>query len=89
MWEKEKNQYFDLFPQCFLPIEEQMPIIVYVSPQLKIMGFSLFNPLPKKTQQILDSSKLKEFADNFKSDENSRKFSRKVENTARKKDIAC
>ena len=40
--------------------------------------------------QILDSSKLKEFADdNFKFDENGRKFSKQVENTVGKGEIAC
>ena len=40
-------------------------------------------------QQILDSSKLKEFADdNFKFDENGRKLSKRVENTVGKGDIA-
>ena len=44
-------------------------------------------PFPK--QQILDSSKLKHFADdNFKSDENGRKFSKRVENTVGKGEIA-
>ena len=39
--------------------------------------------------QILDSSKLKEFADdNFKFDENSRKLSKRVENTVGKGEIA-
>ena len=41
-------------------------------------------------RQILDSSKLKEFADdNFKSHENERKLSKWVENTVRKGEIAC
>ena len=41
---------------------------------------------PKR--QILDSSKLKEFADaNFKFDENGRKFSKRVENTVGKGEI--
>ena len=41
------------------------------------------------TWQILDSSKLKEFADdNFKFDENVRKLSKRVENTVRKGEIA-
>ena len=45
------------------------------------------NLFPKR--QILDSSKLKEFADdNFKFDENRRKFSKQVENTAGKGEIA-
>ena len=44
-------------------------------------------PFPKR--QILDSSKLKEFADdNFKFDENDRKFSKRVENTVGKGEIA-
>ena len=47
-----------------------------------------FQPFPK--QQILDCSKLKEFADeNFKFDENGRKFSKWVENTVGKGEIAC
>ena len=41
----------------------------------------MFNPLP-------DSSKLKEFADNFKYDENGRKLSKQVENTVGKREIA-
>ena len=45
-------------------------------------------PIPK--QQILDSSKLKEFVDeNFKFDENGKKFSKQIENTAGKGEIAC
>ena len=40
--------------------------------------------------QIPDSSKLKEFAaDNFKFDENGRKFSKPIENTVGKGEIAC
>ena len=37
---------------------------------------------PFPTRQILDSSKLKDFADdNFRFDENGRKLSKRVENT--------
>ena len=44
-------------------------------------------PFPKRL--ILDSSKLKDFADdNFEFDENGRKFSRTVENTMGKGEIA-
>ena len=44
-------------------------------------------PFPKR--QILDSSKLKEFADkNFKLDENGRKFFKQLENTVGKGEIA-
>ena len=47
----------------------------------------LFNPLPDR--QILDSSKLKELADdNFKFDENGRNLSKQVENTVGKGEIA-
>ena len=41
------------------------------------------------SRQILDSSKLKDFADyNFKLDENDRKFSKGIENTQGKEEIA-
>ena len=47
------------------------------------------NILTLSHRQILDSSKLKEFADNnFIFDENGRKFSKRVENTVRKGEIA-
>ena len=51
-------------------------------------GFPGFNySFPKR--QILDSSNLKEFADdNFNFDENGRKFSKPVENTVGKGEIA-
>ena len=48
----------------------------------------LINFFPKK--QILDFSKLKEFTDdNFKFDENGRKFSNRVENTVEIGEIAA
>ena len=44
---------------------------------------------PFSKRQILDSSKLKVFAeDNFKFDENYRKFSKKIENSVKKGEIA-
>ena len=47
----------------------------------------MYYPFPK--QQILDSSKLKKFTDdNFKFYENGRKFSKRVENTGGKGEIA-
>ena len=47
-----------------------------------------FNPL--LNNKFLDSSKLKGFADdNFKVDENGRKFSKWIENTVGKGEIAC
>ena len=49
---------------------------------------SYFNQLPN--DKILDRSNLKQSADdNFKFDENSRKFSKRVENTVGKGEIAC
>ena len=48
---------------------------------------SCFNPFPKR--QILDLSKLKEFADDsFRYEENGRKFSKRVGNTVGKGEIA-
>ena len=45
--------------------------------------------LASPKRQILDSSELKEFADdNFKDDENGRKFSKWIENTVGKEEIA-
>ena len=47
-----------------------------------------FNPLLH--DKILDSSELKEFADdNFKIEQNGRKLSKRVENTVGKGEIAC
>ena len=49
---------------------------------------TVVNPLPDN--KILGWSKLKQFADdNFKLDENSRNFSKWVENTVGKGEIAC
>ena len=49
--------------------------------------YVLIQPFPKR--QILDSSKLKEFADdNFKLDKNGGKFSKRVENPVGKGEIA-
>ena len=53
------------------------------------MKFDVYFIQPFPKQQILDSSKLKEFAeDNFKFDENGRKIPIRVENTAGKGEIA-
>ena len=56
----------------------------------KILSFcpsAGFQPFPKR--QILDYSKLKDFADdNFEFDENGTKFSKRVENTVGKREIA-
>ena len=51
--------------------------------------FTIHGVLTITRRQILDSSKLKEFADdNFKFDENGRKLSKRVENTVGKGEIA-
>ena len=53
----------------------------------KMNRVKLLKPIIRR--QILDSSKLKEFADdNFKFDENGRKLSKRVENTVGKGEIA-
>ena len=75
--ENASNQHFLLFMQYFprTPFPESIKVSI---------GWLLF---PKR--QILDSSKLKEFADdNFKFDENSGEFSKRVENTVGKGEIA-
>ena len=70
--ENAGNQHFLLFPQCFLPCLRQK---------------SSFNPLPD--DKILYRSKLKQSADdNFEFDVNSRKFSKLVEKTVGKGEIA-
>ena len=52
-----------------------------------VLANTSLNPLPD--EKILDSSKLKEFADdNFKFDENGRKLSKRAENTVGKVEIA-
>ena len=53
-----------------------------------MLSANAFNPFPN--DKFLDSSKLKQFADdNFKFDENGRKFSYRVENIVEKGEIAC
>ena len=62
--------------------------IAYPPPPFHVSGCNK-NVLPFPKRQILDSSKLKEFADdNFKFDENGRKFPKSVENTVGKGEIA-
>ena len=57
---------------------------MYTNP---VFGHLESQPIPKR--QVLDLSKLKDFADdNFKYNENGRKFSKRVENTVGKGEIA-
>ena len=54
-----------------------------------IFNFTQFKSFFFSKRQILDFSKLKQFVDNnFKFDENGRKFSKRVENTVGKGEIA-
>ena len=54
-----------------------------------MISFPLYVLNPITRRQILDSSKLKMFADdNFKFDENGRKLSKQIENTVGKGEIA-
>ena len=54
-----------------------------------LSGYILHKLLPFPKRQILDSTKLKEFADdNFKFDENGGKSSKRIENTVGKGEIA-
>ena len=65
-----------------------MPRTLNLTLYQTIMIFNNFNPLPD--DKILDWSKLKQSADhNFQFDVNSRKFSKLVENTVGKGEIAC
>ena len=53
------------------------------------MDLTIHSAIPLPDDKILDWSKLKQFADdNFKFDENSRKFSKRVQNTVGKGEIA-
>ena len=74
---------------CSSPVKEKNPSLLS-SALVVLLGFSTsiyICPFPKR--QILDSSKLKEFADdNCKFDEDGRKFAKWVENTVGKGDIA-
>ena len=60
--------------------------MVFVTKKMVHFIWFFFLPFPKR--HILDSSKLKEFADsNFKFVENGRKLSKRVENTVGKGEI--
>ena len=70
-------------------LEEHKTLVTSIS-SIQCFQMLLFRvPLPITRRQILDSSKLKEFADdNFKFDEICRKLSKQVENTVGKGEIA-
>ena len=77
MLEKENlpvKSNFSFFHSVFNPYGEIYAIFI--------------QPFPKR--QVLDSSKLKQFADdNFEFDKNGSKFSKQVENTLGKGEIVC
>ena len=76
---KIAHEQFLLFPQCFQK--------VYTA-DMKNQG--LFGKgLNLSKIKKFKSSKLKEFADNFKFEENGIKFSKRVENALGKGEIAC
>ena len=63
------------------------PFSFYIATNVIFKSKKLINSLPN--DKFSDSSKLKEFADdNFKFDENGRKFCKRVENTVGKGEIA-
>ena len=75
----------NLMPQTIFQIRAVDDLkMSYICP---VKMLFLFNPLPDNT--ILDRSKLKQIEDDiFKFDENSRKLSKRVENTVGKREIA-
>ena len=96
MWEKEQmhvNSISSFFPQCFKKCVFHWVIKSYhlaniAESSSKITTNELCHKNTDITRrQILDSSKLKEFA-NFKFDENGRKLTKRVENTVGKGEIA-
>ena len=73
--------------------QKKVYVGIYLTFNSILTGLILHNvsfgcePFPKR--QILDSTKLKDFTDdNFKFDENGEKFSKRVENTVGKGEIA-
>ena len=72
---------------CFVLTVSQTTNFRLIQSERVCRQLFIFQPFPK--QQILDSFKLKEFADhNFKLYENDRKFSKQVENTVGKGETA-
>ena len=71
-------------------IIRKKPFINIVGKRENILSKEGCSTSPITRQQILDWSKLKQSADdNFEFDENIRKFSKRVENTVGKGEIAC
>ena len=69
------------------PAMSRLQILEFEQIQYFVVWCIAVNPFPKR--QILDSSKLKDFADeNFIVDENGGKFFKRIENTVGKGEIA-
>ena len=73
----------------FLPCFQKVSLLGLLKVRIVWYRLSINLIETKEQQQILDSSKVKEFADeNFKFDENFRKLSQRVKNTVGKIEIA-
>ena len=88
LWEKEKLLITSNFSFCHWVFKI---LLLQTRKNQGLFGKGFIqscSPFPK--QQISDFSKLKDFADNnFKFDENGRKFAKKTEKTVGKGEIAC
>ena len=81
---------------CIISFSKDLPFpseTISINPAmyfyLQILTFQVILYYPYTKRHILDSSKVKEFADhNFKFNENGRKFAKQVENTVGKGEIA-
>ena len=72
----------------FVWVLKRVKVVFLVGVGLVKTHYCGVNPLPD--DKILDRSKLKQSADdNFKFHENMRKFSKQLENTVDKREIAC
>ena len=100
--ENVDNQYFLVFPQRFFPYQSQVPTFGLPlkyrlqmqvnfdnSGDISVCNFVAKGCKPFPNNEILNSSKLKEFAgDKFRFDENGRTFSKMIENFVEKGEIA-
>ena len=90
--ENAGNQHLILFPPCFLPFPKQISIFqpnVNCLLQMLSKNFSFGKELTLSQTTQCRLSKLKELADdNFKFDENGKTFSKRIENTVGKGEIA-
>ena len=89
------RKHFEKRRNCLLRATSLLDNKIFYLPTFKASGdktLEVFQMMlkPITRQQILNSSEMKEFADdNFKFDENGRKLSKQVENTVGKGEGAC